>query len=136
MGNFSAREWGGDPTAEYVKSTTYIRAGRHNWFETLMRNKQFVALATQMYVSTFAGHIDTTLAEIDTLKTQIDASARLNFLKWDGNRLLGDHLRHGPDRDFFSDLSNRRQAQHRPTLGILEQVTGQIRWIRPRIQDV
>ena len=85
MGNFSAREWGGDPTAEYVKSTTYIRAGRHNWFETLMRNKQFVALANQMYASTFAGHIDTTLAEIDTLKTQIDASARLNFLKWDGN---------------------------------------------------
>ena len=85
MGNFSAREWGGDPTAEYVKSTTYVRAGRHNWFETLMRNRQFVALTNQMYVSTFASHIDTTLSEIDALRTQIDASARLNFQRWDGN---------------------------------------------------
>jgi uncharacterized protein YjdB len=85
MGNFSPREWGGDPTAEYAKSTTYLRAGRHNWFETLMRNRQFVALTNQMYASTFAGHIDTTLARIDALKTQIDASARLNFQRWDGN---------------------------------------------------
>ena len=38
-----------------------------------MRNKQFVALANQMYVSTFAGHIDTITGRDDTLKTQIDA---------------------------------------------------------------
>ncbi len=85
MGNFAAREWGGDPTAEYVKSTSYIRAKRHNWFETLMRNKQFIALTNQMYASTFAGQINTTLADINTLKTQIDASARRNFERWTGN---------------------------------------------------
>ncbi|WP_323098330.1 CotH kinase family protein [Intrasporangium sp. YIM S08009] len=85
MGNFTPKIWGGDPSSEYVKSTTYLRVKRHNWFETLTRNPQFVALTKQMYASTFRSRIDATLAEIDDLRADIEDSAHLNFQRWDGN---------------------------------------------------
>ncbi len=85
MGNFTPKIWGGDPTAEYVKSTTYLRVKRHNWFETLMRNKQFIELTRQMYASTFRSRIDATLDRIDELGAYIEDSAHLNFQRWDGN---------------------------------------------------
>ncbi|TQN47907.1 hydrophobic W protein [Humibacillus xanthopallidus] len=89
LGNFSAQSWGGDPTSDYVKTTTYLRAKVHNWYEQLMLNPQFVAQANALYTSTVRSKVTALKAQIDTLKPELEASAERNFQIWAGSRGYG-----------------------------------------------
>jgi hypothetical protein len=89
LGNFSAQSWGGDPTSDYVKTTTYLRAKVHNWYEQLMRNPQFVAQANALYTSMVRSKVNAMKAQIDTLKPELAASAERNFTIWAGSRGYG-----------------------------------------------
>ena len=89
LGNFTAQGWGGDTTSDYVKTTTYLRAKVHNWYEQLMRNPQFVAQANALYTSTVRSKVNAMKAQIDTLKPELAASAERNFEIWAGSRGYG-----------------------------------------------
>ncbi|WP_404386988.1 CotH kinase family protein [Humibacillus xanthopallidus] len=89
LGNFTPHSWGGDPTSDYAKTTTYLRSKTHNWFEQLMRNPQFVAKANALYTSTVRPQADIMEAQVDNLKADLTASAERNFEIWAGSRGYG-----------------------------------------------
>ncbi|WP_330473296.1 CotH kinase family protein [Terrabacter sp. C0L_2] len=89
LGNFTAQSWGGDPTSDYAKTTTYLRNKTHNWFEQLMRNPQFVARANALYTSTVRPQVNAMKSQIDTLKPILSSSATRNFEIWAGSRGYG-----------------------------------------------
>ncbi|GAA2484493.1 hypothetical protein GCM10009858_22950 [Terrabacter carboxydivorans] len=89
LGNFTAQGWGGAPTSDYAKTTTFLRSNTHNWFEQLMRNPQFVARANALYTSTVRPKVSALKAQIDTLKTQLADSATHNYQIWAGSRGYG-----------------------------------------------
>ena len=89
LGNFTAQSWGGDPTSDYAKTTTYLRSKTHNWFEQLMRNPQFVVRANALYTSTVRPQVNAMKAQIDTLKPVLASSAARNFEIWAGSRGYG-----------------------------------------------
>lgn len=89
LGNFTPHSWGGDPTSDYAKTTTYLRSRTHNWFEQLMRNPQFVARANALYTSTVRPKVNAMQAQIDTLKSDLASSAERNFTIWAGSRGYG-----------------------------------------------
>lgn len=84
LGNFAARSWGGSPTSDYVKTTTFLRSNTHNWFEELMRNPQFVARANALYGSSIRSKVAAMRTQIDTLKPVLARSAARNFAIWAG----------------------------------------------------
>jgi hypothetical protein len=89
LGNFTAQSWGGDPTSDYAKTTTYLLNKTHNWFEQLMRNPQFVARANTLYTSTVRPQVNAMKSQIDTLKPILSSSATRNFEIWAGSRGYG-----------------------------------------------
>jgi hypothetical protein len=86
LGNFTAQAWGGDPSSDYVKTTTFLRSNTHSWFEQLMRNPQFVARANALYTSTVRPQVNAMKAQIDSLSPVLSASATRDFEIWSGSR--------------------------------------------------
>ena len=114
LGNFTAHAWGGDPTSDYAKTTTYLRSKTHNWFEQLMRNPQFVARANALYTSTVRPKVNTMQAQIDTLKSDLASSAKRNFEIWAGSRGYGPddlHQRRGGSQELDDRAASTTSAQ-------------------------